>query len=143
MTALSASIIFIDNGRGPGPAEIIFGGLATLFFGWATLILVSRVFNRDIVMRIDDQGFWWAPMSDQTIPWPAVDHAWVASVRGRKFISIRLRDSKRFEWKGRFRFFNALNRLLRFGDVTLSVQGLNCSFDELRSAIEHHVRVDP
>jgi hypothetical protein len=63
MTALSASIIFIDNGRGPRPAEIIFGGFATLFFGWATLILVSRVFNRDIVMRIDDQGFWWAPGS--------------------------------------------------------------------------------
>jgi len=81
-------------------------------------------------------------MSEQTIPWGLVDRAWVANVRGRKFIPLRLKDTAHVDWKGRFRVFRLLNSSMGFGDVSLTAQGLNCSFNELKAAVENHLRVE-
>jgi hypothetical protein len=141
MTALSTSMLLVDYGRWPLEVQIGFGGFATFFFGWCTLIIVRRLFESGPMLRIDEQGIWWRPLSDAVIPWAAVREAWISRVRTQKFISIDLIDPQRFKWKGRFRFLQPLNVRMGFGDVTLSAQGLDCDFDKLRAAVAQHVSI--
>lgn len=110
------------------PAAILFGA----FFAFGLRLLAA---SGDVI-RVDAKGIRWRRWSDATIPWDAVEHAFVRRIHRQPFLCLVLDDP------AAHRSTRALGRLARsnaalgFGDVALNTGGTDQCFTALVEAVE-------
>ncbi len=125
---------------------LLLGGnndLAGHGLGWIAVLSGAAIFpviiklmgHREPVMRIDADGIYWHRWSDKPIAWGNVASFKPTSVRAQKFVSIWLHHRSRDPGKGLLGKLAGANRAIGFGDVALSVQGTDKSFEELLEAV--------
>jgi hypothetical protein len=125
-------------GPPPKPGREWLGWLAAVFFGFAGIVGVRRLFDRSDQLVIDRNGIFWRHWSETTIPWSAIDSFSTHSIRRQHFLSLHLKSPAMFPRSGPGGFVGSLNRGLGFGDIALTVAGTDRSFDELVEAIDRY-----
>ncbi len=118
---------------------LLFGWIAILFFGACGLIGVRQLFRSEPVMEIDDRGILWRRRSDQPIPWDAIVRIEPCAMYNQKFLCLWLDDPARYPAKSTLRKLSGLNKGMGFGDVALSMQGTDRSFDQLLEVVGAHL----
>jgi len=122
-------------GPPPDPGQAWIGYVVAPLFGLAALVGIRRLFDRDDQIIIDDQGIYCKAWSDRTIPWLAIRAIERHSYKNQDFISLTLDDPSRYSLGGLARM-QGLNRMLGFGDVSLTTAGTDRTLDELLDALE-------
>ena len=113
------------------------GWSCVIFFGLCGVVWVGRLSTNRELLRIGSKGIHYACWSDQTIPWTEIDDVTISSTRGNMFLVLHLRDRERFLGRFPLSLFAGLNRMITRGDVSISLTGVDRSFDEAVSAVEH------
>ena len=115
------------------------GWLGLAFFGPAAIILMRRVADRRPQIVADERGLYWRQWSEATIPWDAFESVSVQQVNRQRLLGLTLRDPQAHAPTTPLGQLARYNESLGFAHVTLSAQGLDCSFDELHDAIRFHL----
>ena len=111
------------------------GWIGLAFFGPAAAILIRRVSDRRPQIVVDHRGLYWRQWSDEIIPWREFESVAVHQVNRQKLLSLSLRDPEAHPPTTPLGKLARYNEALGFAHVTLSAQGLDCSFDQLHEAI--------
>lgn len=122
----------LDLGRG---GTSLLGWVGILFSGLCAAAGVRQLFQRGPVIVIVPEGVTWRRRFDRAIPWDAFDRAALVSIHRQRFVTLWLRDSDAWLSSSLSRGLADVNRALGCGDVSLSVTGLDRSFDELAAAV--------
>jgi len=115
------------------------GWLSIVFFGACGAIGARQLFRTRSVLEIDAQGILWRRWSDQIIPWSAVVRAELRSVYGQNFLCLWLDAPARYPSRSTLGKLSALNKGMGFGDIALSTQGTDQSFDRLVEVVDAHL----
>lgn len=114
-------------------AAIGWGSIA--FFGLCAVVGIGRLFATGEELRIDRSGIRWTRWSDETVPWSAISDVTVWQFKGQKTIILHLHDPARYPGRGILGFTAKGNRSLTGGDIGISMNGMDRSFDEAMAAI--------
>ena len=125
---------------------LLFGGnndLAGHVLGWVTMLFGAAVFpviinqmgHREPALRIDADGIYWHRWSPKPIGWANVARFEQRSVYKQKFVSLWLHNPSRDPGRGLLGKMARANKAIGFGDVSLSIQGTDKSFEELLEAV--------
>ena len=117
---------------------VTFFWLGTFGFACCALILAGRLFDSRDQIVVDHRGILWRRRSDDPIPWQAISGIEVKSTQSIPFLCLWLRDPEAYRASGPAGWSDRLNRLMGFGDVSLTTIGLDRSFDELVDAVSRH-----
>ncbi|MEE4453742.1 STM3941 family protein [Novosphingobium resinovorum] len=115
-------------------AAIGWAGIA--FFGLCAAVAVRRLFARGVELRIDGRGIHWTRWSDETIPWREITDVTVWRYRGQRTIILHLRNPSLYPGRGVLGMTARANRSLTGGDIGISLNAMDRSFDEAMAAIE-------
>lgn len=118
-----------------------FGWAAILFGLGGAAIVVRQLFRSGPVMEIDEHGVLWQRWSSQVIPWPAIAKAEPRAISGQQFLCLWLEEPSRYPAKSTLGKLASLNKGMGFGDIALSVQGTDQSFDRLVEAVGAHIDI--
>lgn len=146
---LLGALVFIALGLwlagafGPPPTSrryspavtITIGYVAIAFFGLIAIVLAKRLINGGEALRIDRIGISVAAWSDQTIPWSEITDITEWTMNRQRSIILHLRDPDRFPPSGALRFTAGANRAMTGGDVPISLNGTDRSYDDAVAAI--------
>jgi hypothetical protein len=114
-----------------------FGWIAILFFGACFVAIFSQLFRTAPVIEIDSRGILHRRWSDQIIPWTAIVRIEPRAVHNQKFLCLWLDAPERYPARsGRLAH---LNKGMGFGDLSLSMQGTDQSFDRLVEVVGAHL----
>jgi hypothetical protein len=123
----------------PIPAKAL-GITALIFFGTIGIFMARKMADNKPALTIDDLG-----MEDRSgilsggyILWQDIITVSAKEIKGQKFIMIGLRDpDKYFGQKNRLSgLFLKFNRKTFKGDISISTNGLDISFDDLYTLIK-------
>ena len=129
MTALSVAVFFIDSLL----AKII-APIGAIFFLGATFAIARILFDGAVQVRIDSRGVYWRRWAEKPIAFSAIREARETDMMGQRFLSLWLwRPEEHPPTSLMGRLANA-NKTLGFGDVNLSMQGLDRSHADLVAA---------
>ncbi|MFM5949393.1 MAG: STM3941 family protein [Novosphingobium sp.] len=118
------------------PAAVTTAGwLCIAFFGLAAVIIAKRLVEGGEALRIGRVGISFTAWSDQTIPWSEITEISEWSMRGQRSIILHLRDPDRFPGSGALGLTAKANRAMTGGDIPISLNGTDRSFDEAVAAI--------
>jgi hypothetical protein len=115
------------------------GWLGIAFFGPAALILMNRLRDRRPQIVADERGLYWRQWSEEIIPWREFSGVTVHQVSGQRLLGLTLRNRAAYPATTRLGQLARYNAELGFSDVTLSAQGLDRSFEDLRNAVSQFV----
>jgi hypothetical protein len=139
MTALSAWIAFDPVAfRNPLLAAPT-GWVGLLFFGACTSVALRQLFRRGPVLRVDARGIFWARWSEGTIPWAAVTRVEPKGMQGQLFLALWLRDPSAYPSRSLLGRAAGMNKTLGFGDIAITTQGTDRSFEDLVDAVRAQV----
>lgn len=91
-------------------------------------------------MEIDSRGILWRRWSDQVIPWSAIVRAEPYAVYNQKFLSLWLDAPDRYPARSTLGKLSRMNKGMGFGDIALSMQGTDQSFDRLLDVVGDYLR---
>lgn len=130
-----------EPNRRIGVAALVWGlgWLSIVFFGACGLIGARQLFRRTSVLEIDEQGILWRRWSDQIIPWSAVVRAEPSSVYRQNFLCLWLDAPERYPSRSTLGKLSGLNKGMGFGDIALSMQGTDQSFERLVEVVDAHL----
>lgn len=117
----------------------VFGWLTILFFGGCAVIGARQLFRSEPVMEVDARGIRWRRWSDQVIPWSAIERAEPRAFLGQRFMCLWLDAPHDYAGRSTLGRAAAANRALGFGDVQLTMQGTDQSFDRLAKVVDAHL----
>ena len=117
----------------------VIGCANILFFGGGIIVLIRQLLRSGPVMEIDGRGIVWRRWSDQMIPWDAVVRAESSSVYGQKFLCLWLYAPERYPATSIYGRLGRLNKAMGFGDIALSTQGTDQSFERLVEVVDAHL----
>jgi hypothetical protein len=106
-----------------------------IVFGAFFLIGLPRLFQQDVVLRIDAHGVWWRQWSDQTITWGAIERISVGKIQRQRFACLFLSDPQAFPSTTLLGKLAGTNKTMGFGDIALNTTGTDQSFDAMMAAI--------
>lgn len=115
------------------------GWFSIAFFGWRAVTLARLSFDGRPALEIDKQGFIWRHWSDDLIPWSAVVRKEQRSVRSQKFLCVWLDAPEHYPPRSTLGKLSGLNKGMGFGDIALSTQGTDQSFDRLVEVVDAHL----
>lgn len=122
-------------------AGLVFGGIATAFFGLCAVVIGFRVFDRRVQVRIDCEGIFCRSWSDHAIGWEDIAEVSTWNHRGQRFIILSLKDRARHPpRRGLAAWTAGANRRLTGGDVPLGLTGSDRGFAQALGAIQHFRR---
>lgn len=113
----------------------IIGGIGVLFFGACAIVIARQFFHSGPVMEIGPHGIVWRRWSDQTIPWAAIERAERTSIQRQRFLSLWLSDPGAYRSSKMLGKLGSASTAMGFGDISLSAQGLDRSFEEMVAAV--------
>ena len=91
MIGVSAIQGELGGSRGETPAWMDW--LGVILFGWGATFFTYRLFfGHHETIELSPEGFWDKRVSKEVIPWSAVSHISVRSIRRFSFLTIRLTD---------------------------------------------------
>ena len=111
------------------------GYVGVPFFALCALIGARRMFDKGVVLRIDDQGVFDRRVADRVIPWNAI--ADVSELEIRRQVSFGLvldAPLDQFVDSKVKRMMAGVNKAFG-GDLYLTASGLDVSTDQLRTAL--------
>ena len=128
---------------GPVPTSRRAGPEMTLFWGWITIAfsgtcgaVASKMWwDNGEQLRIGKQGIRWLRWCEQTIPWNEITDVTEWQYKGTRSIILHVRDASLFPGKGIVGLAGKANRALTGGDIGISLDGTDRSFDEAMAAI--------
>lgn len=112
------------------------GWAGAIFFPLCTLVVVRQMFRIGPVMEIGPEGILWLRWSPERIPWSAFTRAADMSIRNQRFVSLWLREPERYRPTTLHGRIAAGNKLLGFGELALSAQGLTCTHEEMLAVVQ-------
>lgn len=116
-----------------------FGWFTILFFGACAVSIAKQLFRTGPVIEIDQKGILWRRWSDEIIPWSAILQTEQRSVYSQKFLCLWLDAPERYPSRSSFGKLSGLNKGMGFGDIALSTQGTDQSFDRLVEVVDAHL----
>lgn len=120
--------------RDPTIVQLIGWGAILLGLGGGAVML-RQLLRDGPVMEIDDRGILWRRWSDQVIPWSAIVRAEPHAVYNQKFLSLWLDAPERYPARSTLGKLSRMNKGMGFGDLALSMQGTDQSFDRLLDVV--------
>lgn len=137
--AAFSAVLLAGGLRGGSLFVAVLGAVGLLFFGGAVLGLLSRMVDRRVQLRIDDQGLLLRAHSAHPIPLRSIRK--IATDRGR--IMLFLHKPARHPIEGRLRRFiyriNGSQARPFFGDAWIWTAHYNATKAEIFAAIDAHV----
>jgi hypothetical protein len=134
LVQLAASLMFIAMGAlmvfGAGvPAGwLVMAGFAIWF-----LVVLPRLFQTGLDLRVDAEGIWSRRWPDRTIRWCAIRQLRVLDVENTRSIWIYLVDPVAMP-SGKL---SAVRRAAGGGDLAINLNGTDRDFDDLLAAVRH------
>jgi hypothetical protein len=123
------------------PAMVhLVGWSSIIFFGTCAAVGIRRDFDSGPQLTISPRGIQWKPWSEDTIPWKEIRDVSVWDFRRQKAIILALRNPERYPSSSLAGKLAGLNRGLTGGDISISLTGLDKSFDEAFTAIREFRR---
>ena len=122
-------------GAAPDAPMAWSGWVGLLFFGPCTVILARRVSDPRAQIILDEQGLYWRQWSEAVIPWTAFSAMEVCHVQRQRLLGLTLARPQDYPPETMLGQLARYNEQLGFPHVTLSAQGMDCSFDELHDAV--------
>lgn len=116
------------------------GWIVTVIFGLGLAAFVRQLFRTGPVLEIDGRGILWRRWSDTIIPWTAITRVEVKTMREQKFLSLWLDEPESYAGRSTLGRLSSMNKGMGFGDVALSMQGTDQSFDRLVEVVDAHLR---
>ena len=113
-----------------------FGWFSIVFFGACAIVGIRRAVDTDVQLRISEQGIYWTPWSEKTIPWYEIRDVRMWEHRRQRMIILCLTHPERYPSMSLLGKFAALNRGLTGGDIAISLTGTDKSFDEALGTVE-------
>jgi hypothetical protein len=98
--------------------------------GWA-----RQLWRTGPVMEIGPNGLLWRRWSDQVIPWEAFERADAVSIQRQRMITLWLHDPQTYRSGKMLGRLAGANKAMGFGDISLTAQGTDRSFDEMAEAV--------
>ncbi|MEG3182018.1 STM3941 family protein [Sphingomonas sp. LT1P40] len=121
-------------------APILFiGAVAILVFGGLTIVGVRQLFRNGPVMEIDTRGILWRRWLDQIIPWSAIVRTEQRAIYNQTFLCVWLDAPEHYPAQSTLGRLSGLNKGMGFGDLALTMQGTDQSFDRLTEVIHTHL----
>ncbi|RRR43452.1 hypothetical protein EHH44_14295 [Mycolicibacter terrae] len=120
-------------------ATHVWGWIGIVFFGLSLAVLVPRLFQSGVEVRIDAEGVYWRRNGRRVIPWSAIERIATVDAGRVQLAHLFLDDASAFA--GRKRLGGKF-----FGHVTLSLQGTDGKLSEMRAAFDYFApgkREDP
>lgn len=127
-------------GPPPRPGREWLGWLCVAFFGLCGVMVLRRLIEGGDVVRISASGIYFAPWSDQTVPWSEIIEVTVWEFRRQKSIILHLRNPDRFPSTKLLGKLAGANRALTGGDIPISLTGTDGSFADAMAAITYYRR---
>ena len=112
--------------------------LSILCFGFASIIMLMRLFDRDDQIRADAQGLYWKRWSPDVIPWNEIADVSEAGVQRQRILCLHLRHPERYPSHTLLGRLASANKVMGFGDIAINAMGTDRSFDELKAAVLGH-----
>jgi hypothetical protein len=112
------------------------GWAGAVFFALCGLAALRQMFRTGPVMEIGPDGILWLRWSPERIPWSAFTRAADMSIRRQRFVSLWLREPERYRPTTLHGRIATGNKLLGFGELALSAQGLTCTHEEMLAAVQ-------
>lgn len=114
----------------------VVGWLTLTFFGFVAVSLFPLLLKTTEQLNLSAAGLRWNEWSDDLIPWSEVSQVSTWSSYGQRAIVIHLKNRDRFPGRGLRALLNVLNRKFSGGDLFISMNSTNRTFDETLSAVE-------
>ncbi|OBH17670.1 STM3941 family protein [Mycolicibacter sinensis] len=116
-----------------------WGWIGIVFFGLSLAVLVPRLFQSGVEVRIDAEGVYGRRNGRRVIPWSAIERIATVDAGRVQLAHLFLDDASAFADRKRLggKFF---------GHVTLSLQGTDGKLSEMRAAFDYFApgkREDP
>lgn len=115
------------------------GWLVVLCFGVGGVVIARQLFRSEPVMEIDSRGILWRRWSDQVVPWSAIVRAEPRAVYNQNFLCLWLDAPERYPARSTLGKLSGMNKAMGFGDLSLSMQGTDQSFDRLLEVVGTHL----
>jgi hypothetical protein len=116
------------------------GWILAVFCSLCLAAFIRQLFRTGPVLEIDEHGILWRRWSDATIPWNAITRVEVKTMREQKFLSLWLDEPESYPGRSTLGKFSSMNKAMGFGDLALSMQGTDQSFDRLVEVVDAHMR---
>lgn len=122
-----------------GIVGAIVGVVAVVFFGACTVIIFLRLLSgTGTVVTLSPHGIRDVRLSDDTVPWSAVQNIGTWSMQGQSFVVLGLDPAieQTLKLKAMVRWTRSANSHLGADGLSVGAQGLKLGFDELVDLIE-------
>lgn len=113
----------------------VIGWFSIIVFGLFGLEAARRLTDRAPIMRVDDAGVWWKPVSTLVVPWAAITDFGIIEVHGQQMVGLGV---ERFDelGLGRMAALTAKANSATVGfPLCLNIAGTDRSFTELVEAV--------
>lgn len=115
-----------------------FPWVCMIFFGFCALKFSRAIFDRRPQLVIGRHGILWRKWSATEIPWSEVTNIDFKRIVLSNFICILVRDRKRVPGSGLEKFVAPINRLMRNGDISIPLTGLDTPKDTIMAAVDRN-----
>lgn len=138
--AIDADDIAASSRRLRDPAIVQLIGWSAILLGLGGgAVMLRQLLRTGPVMEIDARGILWRRWSDAVIPWSAIVRAEPRAMYNQKFLCLWLDDPGRYPATSTLGKLSSLNKGIGFGDLALSMQGTDQSFDRLLEVVGAHL----
>jgi hypothetical protein len=125
-------------GSAPAPGKEWAGWLSIIFCSVCVPIVFSRLLDDKVQIRISGSGIYYKQWSEQTIPWEEISGVSVWKFKRHKLPVLHLVHPSRYPSTTLSGKMAGADRMLTGGDITITLTGMDCSFDEVIAAIQYH-----
>ena len=120
------------------PIAQLAGWVGMIFAPLCALIAIRQLFRTDPAMEIGPEGILWRRWSETVIPWDAFTRAEAVQMHRQKMLSLWLVDPAAYRSTKLLGRLAGANGAMGFGDIVLTAQGLDRSFDQMAGAVHDH-----
>lgn len=114
------------------------GWLCVLLGAGSLPLLIKQFRFQGPAIRVDEEGIFWQRWSQKPITWNNIARIEPGSVYNQKLLNLMLHDPAIDPSTSPLGKLARLNRVLGFGQVSISVQGTDVDFDELVQAVYYY-----
>lgn len=119
-----------------GMIAAIVGWASIAFFGACAIVILQRLFDRRVIIRIDASGVRNLGWSGDTILWRDIADVHALQIQRQEMLGLELRDRALYPSRSILGRLAGANRAMTGIDaIWLSVTGMNRSFGELADAV--------
>jgi len=121
--------------------ETMIGWSGVIFFGFGLVIFLRQILDSRPRIVIDEHGIFDRTLSVGVIEWQDIEHAYLNSVVGNPFVSLRLNDTEKYLQRAMSsqKKLARLNKYLGAETININLSGIDKSPDEILEVIIKHI----